>query len=86
MKKTFKTFALMLLTAFALSSCVDVPAPFNLPDKSSSSDGGGSSSNEGTPVTCAQAVELTKQMLWLMAQLLLRFIPLLVTSLRLSVL
>ena len=60
MKKTFKTFALMLLTAFALSSCVDVPAPFNLPDKSSSSDGGGSSSNEGTPVTCAQAVELTK--------------------------
>ncbi len=59
MKKTFKTFALMLLTAFALSSCVDVPAPFNLPDKSSSSDGGGSSSNEGTPVTCAQAVELT---------------------------
>ncbi len=60
MKKTFKTFTLMLLTAFALSSCVDVPAPFNLPDKSSSSDGGGSSSNEGTPVTCAQAVELTK--------------------------
>ena len=59
MKKTFKTFALMLLTAFALSSCVDVPAPFNLPDKSSSSDGGGSSSNEGTPITCAQAVELT---------------------------
>lgn len=59
MKKTFKTFTLMLLTAFALSSCVDVPAPFNLPDKSSSSDGGGSSSNEGTPVTCAQAVELT---------------------------
>lgn len=60
MKKTFKTFALMLLTAFALSSCVDVPAPFNLPDKSSSSDGGGSSSNEGTPVTCAQAAELAK--------------------------
>ena len=59
MKKTFKTFTLMLLTAFALSSCVDVPAPFNLPDKSSSSDGGGSSSNEGTPITCAQAVELT---------------------------
>lgn len=60
MKKIFKTFALMLLTAFALSSCVDVPAPFNLPDKSSSSDGGGSSSNEGTPVTCAQAAELAK--------------------------
>ena len=56
MKKTFKTFALMLLTAFALSSCVDVPAPFNVPDKSSSGD---SESPEGTPVTCAQAVELT---------------------------
>ena len=61
MKKTFKTFALMLLTALAFSSCVDVPAPYNLPDKSSNSGGnGGSSSNEGTPVTCAQAVELTK--------------------------
>ena len=35
MKKTLKTFALMLLTALAFSSCVDVPAPFNLPDKSS---------------------------------------------------
>jgi len=56
MKKTFKTFALMLLTAFAFSSCVDVPAPFNVPDKSSSGD---SESPEGTPVTCAQAVELT---------------------------
>ena len=61
MKKTFKLFALMLLTAFAFSSCVDVPAPFNLPDKSSSTSGdGGSSTNEGTPVTCAQAAELTK--------------------------
>ena len=58
MKKTFKTFALMLLTAFAFSSCVDVPAPFNLPDKSSNSGGGGSGTVEGTPVTCAQAVEL----------------------------
>ena len=37
MKKTFKTFALMLLTAFAISSCVDVPAPYNVPDKSSNS-------------------------------------------------
>jgi len=61
MKKTLKTFALMLLTAFAFSSCVDVPAPYNLPDKSSNSgNGGGSSSNEGTPVTCAQAAELAK--------------------------
>ena len=60
MKKTFKTFALMLLTAFAFSSCVDVPAPFNLPDKSSNSGGnGGSGTVEGTPVTCAQSVELT---------------------------
>lgn len=60
MKKTFKTFALMLLTAFAFSSCVDVPAPFNLPDKSSNSgENGGSGTVEGTPVTCAQAVELT---------------------------
>ncbi len=60
MKKTFKTFTLMLLTAFALSSCVDVPAPFNLPDKSSNSgENGGSGTVEGTPVTCAQAVELT---------------------------
>ena len=61
MKKIFKTFALMLLTAFAFSSCVDVPAPFNLPDKGSSSGGGGGSETvEGTPVTCAQAVELTQ--------------------------
>ena len=58
MKKTLKTFALMLLTAFAFSSCVDVPAPFNLPDKSSNSGSGGSGTNEGTPVTCAQAAEL----------------------------
>ena len=61
MKKTLKTFALMLLVASAFSSCVDVPAPYNLPDKSSDSgSGGGSSVIEGTPVTCAQAVELTK--------------------------
>ncbi len=58
MKKTFKLFALMLLTAFAFSSCVDVPAPFNVPDKSSSSGEGGSASDEGTVVTCAQAAEL----------------------------
>ena len=51
----------MLLTAFAFSGCVDVPAPYNLPDKSSNSGGGGGSgTNEGTPVTCAEAVELTK--------------------------
>ena len=57
MKKTFKTFALMLLTAFAFSSCVDVPAPFNVPDKSSTPDG--PVTPEGIPATCAQAVELT---------------------------
>ena len=48
----------MLLTALAFSSCVDVPAPYNLPDKSSNSGSGGSGTNEGTPVTCAQAAEL----------------------------
>ena len=59
MKKTFKTFALLLLTAFVFSGCVDVPAPFNLPDKSSSTGGDGSSaSDEGIAVTCAQAAEL----------------------------
>ena len=61
MKKTFKTFALMLLTALAFSSCVDVPAPYNLPDKSNNSGGGGETTEDkGTPVTCAEAVELTK--------------------------
>ena len=59
MKKTFKTFALMLLTALAFSSCADVPVPFNLPDKGGNS-GGGSETIEGIPVTCAQAVELTQ--------------------------
>ena len=63
MKKTFKTFALMLLAAFAFSSCVDVPAPYNLPDKSSNSgSGGGSSVVEGTPVTCAQAKALAEDL------------------------
>ena len=61
MKKTFKTFALMLLTALAFSSCVDVPAPYNLHDKNSNSGegGGGSGINEGTQITCAEAVQLT---------------------------
>ena len=61
MKKTFKTFALMLLTALAFSSCVDVPTPYNLPDKNSNSGegGGGSGINEGTQITCAEAVQLT---------------------------
>lgn len=45
MKKTFKTLALMLLTALAFSSCADVPVPFNLPDK-----GGNSGGNSGTTI------------------------------------
>ena len=56
MKKTLKTFALMLLTAIAFSSCVDVPAPFNLPDKSS--NGGGSSEVEGISATCKEALDI----------------------------
>ncbi len=56
MKKTLKTFALMLLTALAFSSCVDVPAPFNLPDKSS--NGGGSSEVEGISATCKEALDI----------------------------
>lgn len=43
MKKTFKTFTLMLLAALAFSSCADVPAPYNLPTKN-----GGSSSESST--------------------------------------
>ena len=39
MKKTFKTLALMLLTVFAVSSCVDVPAPYVLPGSESETDG-----------------------------------------------
>ncbi len=71
MKKTFKTFALMLLTAFALSSCVDVPAPFNLPDKSSNSGGNGGTetlvepAGEGTlnsPYNVAAIVALINEM------------------------
>ena len=37
MKKTFKTLALMLLTALAFSSCADVPEPYNLPGSESDS-------------------------------------------------
>ena len=39
MKKTFKTFALMLLAAVAFSSCVDVPTPYNLPSKGDNGSG-----------------------------------------------
>ena len=59
MKKTFKTFALMLLAAVAFSSCVDVPTPYELPTKSDTSgEGSGSGIDEGTLVTCAEAVAL----------------------------
>lgn len=61
MKKTFKTFALMLLTAFAFSSCVDVPAPFELPNNSKSS-GGSSSEEEEAAITCAEAVNLVNSL------------------------
>ena len=70
MKKTFKTFVLMLLTAFAFSGCVDVPAPYNLPDKSSNSGGGSSSGSiepagEGTlasPYNVAAIVAKIREM------------------------
>ena len=56
MKKTFKTFLLMLLTALAFSSCVDIPAPFELPNRGGK---GSTAEDEGVAITCAQAVELT---------------------------
>ena len=69
MKKTFKTFALMLLTAFAFSSCVDVPAPYNVPDKSDSGDGGTETpvepAGEGTlesPYNVAAIVAIVSEM------------------------
>jgi len=63
MKKTFKTFALMLLAAVAFSSCVDVPTPYELPSKSGTSgEGSGSGIDEGTLVTCAEAVALVNAM------------------------
>ena len=71
MKKTFKTFALVLLSALAFSSCVDIPAPFELPGKSSSGSGGSSSSGtvepkgEGTaasPYNVAAVVAKIKEM------------------------
>ena len=70
MKKTFKTFALMLLTAFAFSSCVDVPAPFGLPEKDSNTEGGTTGTKvepkgDGTaasPFNVAAAVAKIKEM------------------------
>ncbi len=54
MKKTFKTLVFVIVGLLALASCEDVPAPYNLPDKSSES--GGST----IAITCSQAVELAK--------------------------
>ncbi|MBR6031867.1 MAG: carbohydrate binding domain-containing protein [Bacteroidaceae bacterium] len=70
MKKTFKTFALMLLTAFAFSSCVDVPAPYGLPEKDSNTEGGTTGTKvepkgDGTaasPFNVAAAVAKIKEM------------------------
>ena len=45
MKKTFKTLALMLLTALFVSSCADVPAPYTLPNSKSETEG-----NSGTTI------------------------------------
>ena len=56
MKKTLKTFALMLLTVLAFSSCVDVPVPYSLPSKSGSS--GSSQEVEGISATCKEALDI----------------------------
>ena len=68
MKKTFKTFTLMLLAALAFSSCVDVPAPYNLPSKKGDSSSGTSTiepAGEGTlasPYNVAAIVAKIKEM------------------------
>ena len=65
MKKTFKTFALMLLTALAFSSCVDVPAPYNVPGKNGSSSETIGPKGDGTlasPYNVAAIVALISEM------------------------
>ena len=52
MKKIFKSLMFLVMGAFALASCEDVPAPYIVPE-----EGGGT--DEGTLVTCAEAVEQT---------------------------
>ncbi|MBP5513825.1 MAG: hypothetical protein J6Y04_03505 [Bacteroidaceae bacterium] len=56
MKKFWKTLMFAAVGAFALSSCEDVPAPYDIP-------GGGGTTPvepiEAVEVTCAEAVELT---------------------------
>ena len=52
--KKIKTFAFMLLAALAFSSCVDVPSPFNIPDKNNN----GGSEAEGISATCQEALDV----------------------------
>ena len=67
MKKTFKTFTLMLLTALAFSSCVDVPAPYNLPSKDGENASGTAIEPQGegtlaSPYNVAAIVAKIKEM------------------------
>lgn len=41
MKKTFKLCLAVLATAFAFTSCEDVPAPYNVPNNNGGNNGGG---------------------------------------------
>ena len=68
MKKTFKTFALMLAAVLAFSSCADIPAPYNMPEKDSRTGGGSSvvaPAGDGTlasPYNVAAIVAMVKEM------------------------
>ena len=68
MKKTFKTFALMLAAVLAFSSCADIPAPYNMPEKDRSTGGGSSvvaPAGDGTlasPYNVAAIVAMVKEM------------------------
>ena len=67
MKKTFKAFTLMLLTALAFSSCVDVPAPYNPPSKDGDNASGTTIEPQGegtqaSPYNVAAIVAKIKEM------------------------
>ena len=68
MKKTFKTFALMLAAVLAFSSCADIPAPYNMPEKDGRTGGGSSvvaPAGDGTlasPYNVAAIVAMVKEM------------------------
>lgn len=68
MKKTFKTFALMLAAVLAFSSCADIPAPYNMPEKDGRTGGGSSvvaPAGDGTlasPYNVAAIVAKVKEM------------------------